>query len=164
MSASARRRALDDVIELDLPARPEYLGVARMVVAAAAAAEPTFRPERIDDLKVAVSEAVTNAIEAHGREGVDDRVRLRCDLAGDRIEVEVVDRGAGFDPDAVSTAPSPEDPSRLEWERGMGLPLMRTLTDETVISSDEGGTTVRLVVHQTRRRAPDEPNGGTGDV
>ncbi|MCB1248865.1 MAG: ATP-binding protein, partial [Acidimicrobiales bacterium] len=51
-------------VQLEIPARPEYLTLARQVVAAAAALEPTFADERIDDLRIAVSEAATNAIEA----------------------------------------------------------------------------------------------------
>jgi len=35
-------------VRLEIPARAAYLGLARQVVAAAAAVEPTFRDERID--------------------------------------------------------------------------------------------------------------------
>ena len=61
-------------VVLEIPARPEYLVVARQVVAAAASVEPTFRDERIDDLRIAVSEATTNAIEAHTDASSNDRV------------------------------------------------------------------------------------------
>ena len=67
-------------VVLEIPARPEYVALARQVVAAAAAVEPTFRDERIDDLRIAVSEATTNAIEAHADLSSDERVVIRCDL------------------------------------------------------------------------------------
>jgi serine/threonine-protein kinase RsbW len=137
-------------VELEIPARPAYLALARQVVAEAASVEPTFRDDRIEDLRLAVSEATANAIEAHADlSGDGGRIRIRCDLGDDRVEVEVVDRGPGFDPDRVVGPPDPEDPARLEWERGLGLPLMRELADETEIRSSEGGTVVRLVVFRS---------------
>jgi serine/threonine-protein kinase RsbW len=141
-------------VELEIPARPAYLSLARQVVAAAASVEPTFRDERIDDLRLAVSEATTNAIIAHADLSSDERIRIRCNLADDRIEVEVIDVGAGFDPTSVVGPPAPEHPDRLLWEHGLGLPLMADLADETEIRSSEGGTEVRLVVYKPRSASP----------
>jgi serine/threonine-protein kinase RsbW len=121
------------------------------VVAAAASLEPTFRDDRIDDLRIAVSEATTNAIEAHADLSGSDRIVIRCDLGDDQIEVEVVDHGRGFDPDLITAPPEPTAPDRLEFERGLGIPLMRTLTDEADIQSSEEGTAVRLVVYHSNR-------------
>ena len=145
-------------VQLEIPARPEYLALARQVVAAAAALEPTFQDERIDDLRIAVSEAATNAIEAHTDLDAGERIVIRCNLGDDRIEVEVQDVGPGFDPSVAPTAPDPEHPERLDWERGLGIPLMRVLADEAEISSDDDGTAVRLVVYTPallRKRAED---------
>lgn len=146
-------------VVLEIPARTEYLSLARQVVAAAAAVEPTFRVERIDDLRLAVSEATTNAIRANVDLNADERIKIQCNLDDDRIEVEVVDRGAGFDPTSVESAPEATHPDRLNWERGLGLPLMKELTDETEIRSDSGGTAVRLVVFRSRPRRLGEALG-----
>lgn len=145
-------------VVLEIPARPEYLSLARQVVAASAALEPTFRDDRIDDLRLAVSEATTNAIESHVDLGSDERIVIRCNLDAERIEVEVLDRGAGFDPDAANPAPEANAPDRLDHERGLGIPLMRVLADEASIVSGEDGTAVRLVVYTppaARAPAPD---------
>ncbi len=107
----------------------------------------------IDDLRIAVSEATTNAIEAHADLSGDERILIRCNLGEDHIEVQVLDSAGGFDPDEVGAAPDASAEDRLEWERGLGLPLMQTLTDETDIRFTEGGTAVRLVVY-TPRHAP----------
>lgn len=148
-------------VVLEIPARPEYLIVARQVVAAAASVESTFRDERIDDLRIAVSEATTNAIEAHTDLASTDRIKIRCNLGDDRIEVEVLDQGGGFDPEVVKAVPGVEDPARLEWERGLGIPLMREYADETAIRPTRGGTAVRLVVHRKRAAAtPTDEQGG----
>jgi serine/threonine-protein kinase RsbW len=134
-------------VRLEIPARVEYLVLARQVVAAAAAVEPRFHDERIDDLRIAVSEATTNAIEAHADFSGDERILIRCNLDDERIEVQVLDQAGGFDPAGVVGVPEPTAEDRLEFERGLGLPLMRTLADETEINVTEGGTAVRLVVY-----------------
>ena len=86
-------------ISLAIPAQPEYLSLVRAVVAAAAALDPGLGDARIEDLRIAVSEATTNAIEAHANLGSEERITIRCDLADDRIEVEVQDHAeSGFDP------------------------------------------------------------------
>ena len=139
-------------VRLEIPARAEYLGLARQVVAAAAAVEPTFRDERIDALRIAVSEATTNAIEAHADLDQDERIVIRCNLDDERIEVEVMDRAGGFDPRLVASPPDAEARDRLEFERGLGLPLMKTLADETEIHSTDNGTAVRLVVYRPGRQ------------
>jgi serine/threonine-protein kinase RsbW len=140
-----------DAVCLEIPARVEYLVMARQVVAAAAAVEPRFHDERIDDLRIAVSEATTNAIEAQADLSGSDRILIRCNLDDERIEVEVLDRAGGFDPHNVAAAPSAEAVDRLQFERGLGLPLMKTLADETEIHSTATGTAVRLVVYRPGR-------------
>lgn len=139
------------IVELEIPARPEYLSLARLVVAAAASIDASMRDDRIEDLRVAVSEATTNAIQAHTSMDGADRIVIRCNLADDRIEVEVEDQGVGFDTEDVEVMPEMTDPARLEFEGGFGLPLMRVLADEAEIRSSPDGTAVKLVVYQKRR-------------
>jgi serine/threonine-protein kinase RsbW len=138
-------------VVLEIPAHPEYITLVRQVVAAAAALEPRFRDERIDDLRIAVSEAVTNAVEAHADVSRDERVVVCCDLGEDQIEVEVLDQGAGFDPESID-ASEMIDPEGLQREHGMGIPLIRVLADESEITSGGDGTCVRLVVYRGPQR------------
>ena len=137
---------MSDIVELQVPAQAEYLQLVRAIVGAVAAADPDMASERVVDLRLAVSEAVTNAIRAQERFSVPDRVTIRCNLAENSIEVEVADRGPGFDPDQVPDLPSVETPERLDHESGLGLSLMRELADETVIESGPDGTAVRLII------------------
>ncbi|MDH4169007.1 MAG: ATP-binding protein [Acidimicrobiia bacterium] len=141
-----RAESRRDVV-LEIPARADYLELVRAVVAAAAHVDPGFGDDRIEDLRLAVSEATTNAIRAHASLGSDNRIRVRCNVDDDRIEVQVQDRGPGFDPGEIPELPSIDDPARLLWESGLGLPLMRQLTDESEWESDDEGTLVRLVVY-----------------
>jgi len=140
-----------DGVELEIPAEPEYLAMVRAVISAAASLEPQLRDERLEDLRLAVSEATTNAIEAHSRLESDERVIIRCNLSDERIEVEVHDSGTGFDHAELVDPPPVTDPERLDYERGLGLPLMRILADEHEIETSDDGTSVRLVVYATSK-------------
>lgn len=134
------------IVELLIPARAEYLQLVRTVVGEAAAVDSSLDAERIADRRLVVSEAATNAIYAQAAAGVEDRIVVRCNLAAEQIEIEVNDRGAGFDPDEVRSLPAAESPKRLEHESGLGISLMRRLADETTIETSVDGTVVRLVV------------------
>jgi serine/threonine-protein kinase RsbW len=133
-------------LELAVPAGAEYIALVRLVVSSLATARRRLVDQRIDDIKLAVSEACTNALEAHTRAGVDERVTVRIYEAAERIEIHVVDHGPGFDPDDLLVHPPVTDPDRLNFERGLGIPLIRTLVDDVVFDSSPTGTTVRMVI------------------
>lgn len=135
-----------EVVELALPPRPEVVSVARLVVGALAAADPSFNDERGADLRLAVSEACTNAIQAQlaSRSGADPDapIVLRFEVGPGCIELAVSDHGGGFDPERLETHPAVTDPARLEYEGGLGIPLIRLLADELEFRPSDGGTTV----------------------
>ncbi len=134
-------------VEIRIPPRTQYLAMVRDLVAAVVAQQAGVDPNRLDDLRVAVSEAVTNAIEAHAARGSSDPIRICCNPTPGRVEIGVHDRGGGFDPSDVPELPAPTDPRRLRAEKGMGLWLMRIMSDEHDIHSSRRGTEVRLVIH-----------------
>ncbi len=133
-------------LELVVPARAEYIAMVRLVVSSLAIARRNLSDQRVDDIKLAVSEACTNAIEAHAAAGVEQPVTVRVVEADERIEIMVTDQGDGFDPEDLLIHPSPTDPDRLNFERGLGIPLIRTLVDDVEFRSSGVGTTVRMVV------------------
>lgn len=135
-----------DEVVLRVPAKSDYIALVRVVLAAAAAIEPDSRDDRIDDLRVAVSEAVTNAVESHKAAGTDSHVEVRCVTQGHQVEVTVRDRGPGFDPDNIPVVPDAESADRLLFEHGLGIPLMRRLVDKTDIETGDKGTLVRLII------------------
>ena len=139
---------MGDHIELVLPARPEFLAMVRAIVTLIAETGSKLPSQRIDDLRLAVTEAFANAIDAERRKPDDERraVVVRCDLDPDLVAVEVHDEAGGFDPDALTPHPDVTKPARLHFERGLGIPLMRELTDQLEFRSEGGGTTVRLVL------------------
>ena len=94
-------------------------------------------PDRVDDLLVAVTELVTNAVRS-ARTGLEVRAWTTPDV----VWVEVSDDGAGFDPSI------PHDARDLDpmAERGRGLFLVAALADECTIESSPVGTIVRCAV------------------
>ena len=137
------------VVELEIPARPAYLSLVRLIVdAAVGSLAPGLSVARLDDLKIAVTEACSNAIEAHEAILDDGPVVVRCVIDDHQVTVDIVDRGRGFDPDRVETLPAATDPRRLRHESGLGIPLMRTLTDEVAFSLDADGTKVSLTIYR----------------
>lgn len=139
-------------VVLTIPALTEYVSLARSVVCNAAQLHPYMGSERIEDLRIAVSEATTNAVRSHESTGTNAQITLTCDVAEYQIEVIIRDHGQGFDLDSLPNLPEPDSPERLLHESGMGLRLMRMLADETEIYPSSAGTFVRLVFHITRGR------------
>jgi serine/threonine-protein kinase RsbW len=138
---------MGEVVELEIPPTLEYLDLARLVVSAAASVDPSFPPARVSDLRLAVSEVCANAIESQRRLDREQPLTIRCDLDTDRVVVEIQDHGGGFDPDDLEPLPSATDPSRLDRERGLGIPLVRALADEVDFRVEEDGTVVRVVLY-----------------
>ena len=137
---------MDLSLQLSVPSRPEYIAVVRLVVASLATARRAFTDERIDDLKLAVSEACTNAIEANIEAGQDAPVVVSCWEAPERLAVCISDSGPGFDPSRLPSHPPVTDPERLNFERGLGIPLIQSLVDDVRFESGPDGTSVWLTL------------------
>ena len=60
--------------------------------------------------------------------------------------MSIEDCGPGFDPDKLEFPPPVTDPERLNFERGLGIPLIRTLVDNAAFVRKETGTSVRMTV------------------
>lgn len=143
-------RARPDEIVIELPPKPEFVGTARITVAAIAR-HHSFGDEQVEDLKIAVSEAITNAVRAHTGAGNEAPIRLRVRPEEDRLVVEVLDLGGGFDAGrgawGESTPPG-------ELEGGFGLMLIRSLIIDTVVERNASGTLVRMTLKR------EEPSSG----
>ena len=120
-------------VRLTIPAKPEYITLGRLALTAIAGVRPVS-DETLHDLKLALTEACTNSVKhAYGEDGVGS-VDIVYELLADRLAVEVGDAGSGFDPNADH--PGADD--ALE-EGGLGIEIIRALTDEVEIGEREGG-------------------------
>jgi anti-sigma regulatory factor (Ser/Thr protein kinase) len=111
------------VIELVLPPRAESVPHARRAVDGLAASVPSHV---LDDLRLLVSELVTNAVRHAGLRD-DQAIVLRIEPGVASIRVEVRDDGAGFD----LRAPAPG-----EGGSGWGLFLVSRLADRWGMAND----------------------------
>jgi len=139
----------DAVLSLEIPPRAEFVAVARLVVSTAAKSRRSLADDKVADLTLALSEACTNAIEAHDGKDEAERVTIRVDEDDERLVVTVEDQGPGFDLLELSAHPAVTDPDRLNFERGLGIPIIRNLVDEVTFASGDSGTTVTMVLHCT---------------
>ena len=133
-------------IHLSIPPRNDHLALVRRVVSTAVDAANDLPDRRIDDLSLAVSEACANAIDAQRSAGSEAPVEVAIELMGDAVAVTVRDHAGGFAPDEVDPLPDADDPGRLRHERGLGLPLMDSLTESVTFTPTDEGTAVRLEV------------------
>jgi serine/threonine-protein kinase RsbW len=135
------------ILELQVPSSVEHIATVRLVVSSAASWRRDLSDDRIDDLKLAVSEACTNAVEANRETRPRAPVTVAVYEADSYLEVQVSDQGGGFDPAELSPHPPVTDPQRLNFERGLGIPLIRTLVDDVRFEPTDRGTTVCLSVY-----------------
>lgn len=126
---------------LEFSSRPENVAFARVAVAALAA-QLDFTLSDLDEIKVAVSEAVTNAI-IHGYENQTDRmVRVEIKIAEEYIGIEVIDHGKGIKDINQALEPAySTDPERM----GLGFAFMQSFMEKFEVSSAPGkGTRVKM--------------------
>jgi serine/threonine-protein kinase RsbW/stage II sporulation protein AB (anti-sigma F factor) len=118
---------LDEVYE----AEPESVARARSQISFYAASMGATRTQ-IDSLRLAVSEAMTNAV-VHGYRGSQGSIQLTAGVTGRQLWVVVRDTGQGMQP--VADRPG----------LGLGLGLIAQISDHmTIIPRREGGTELRM--------------------
>ena len=131
-------------IKLSMLSVDENVGFAR-TAAAAFAAQLDLTLTEIYEIKVAVSEAVSNSV-IHGYGDCNDKqnyIELIMNLFQDKLEFTVIDYGRGIADIKEARQPSfSSDPERM----GLGFVFMDSFMDELEVISELGqGTTVRMV-------------------
>lgn len=128
-------------VKFSIPCRSVNEGFARTAVAAfAAQLDPTI--EELNDIKTAVSEAVTNAI-VHAYPDKLGEIRLTVGLFEGGVDIVVKDFGCGI-PD-IKQAMQPLYTTGGSDRSGLGFTVMGSLMDMVRVTSREGkGTSVRM--------------------
>jgi anti-anti-sigma factor len=130
--------------DIHIASRPELLSAVREQVAVELV-ELGFPDAALFDVKVALGEALSNAVRHGQPDNGGGRIRVVVTAYDDRVVLDVMDDGVGFD----GTRDAPED---LYATSGRGLMFMRALVDRVEFEpSDMGGTMVRLVKHRIGR-------------
>jgi serine/threonine-protein kinase RsbW len=129
-------------VRLRIPAKAEYIALCRLALTGLGQVRG-IADDTMADLKLALTEAVSNSIRhAYGPNGAG-QVEITYELRPDLLGIEVVDDGVGFDPDTPSF-----DGDDLS-EGGLGIAIIRSIADDFVIHSSPGvrGSRLRFAKH-----------------
>jgi serine/threonine-protein kinase RsbW len=124
-------------VHLTIPAKAEYITLVRLALTGLWRLR-SFSEEELADLKLAVTEACSNSVRHAYGDGGAGVVQIDYELHPDRLVIEVSDDGAGFDPEQWAS-------ERGELtEGGLGLAIIRSLTDELELGNGGSGQGSRL--------------------
>lgn len=140
----------ENYMKLEFPSRSANEGFARASVACfAAQLDPTL--DEMNDIKTAVSEAVTNCI-VHAYRDTIGTIWLRCRiLSGDTLDIQIKDKGCGIAD--VEAARKPMFTTGGEERSGMGFTIMESFMTSLQVTSKPGrGTTVHMKRKIVQRR------------
>jgi len=129
-------------VHIEIPPRSAYVGVVRLAIASLARAAQ-FAEDVVEDLKIAVSEACANAVLSMEEARSSGPVSVSWNEEGDRIVIEVGDRGV------VHETPTGEDVDSQGFSTRlvMSHALLTSLVDEyQFVPGDSGGMVSRLII------------------
>lgn len=133
------------IVELAFSALPVHVRTARLIVTAVARRSGVAEG-MLDEVRLAVGEACSRAVEAHRRHCPAEPVRLELNGGAQRFEVVVTDAAPGDGPDGV--APSgPASDSDLPFgdeSADLGLAVIAGLADEVQIDPTPQGVQIRM--------------------
>ncbi len=130
-------------VNIQIPAQSDFVGVVRLAVSGISS-RMNFSIDEIEDIKVAVSEACTNAVQHAYGDGTGT-IDIAFTLHAEKLEVIVKDSGKGFDP-ANAVSSKQDGANDALFGLGLGLTFIRTLMDFSEIESVPGrGTVVRMI-------------------
>ena len=116
--------------QLSVPSRNEYIHEVVFQISRSAAAVGFARRDLNNNLKLALVEAITNAMEHGNKWDPQLRVEVEARVSPEMLEVVISDQGQGFDPGSL---PDPTSPEQLLCERGRGIFLMRSILDQVEV-------------------------------
>ena len=141
----AKENKILNTMRLEFASISENESFARGTVAAfASQVNPTL--DEINDVKTAISEAVTNCVvHAYAKnKKATNKIVVECDLYADALTVSITDFGMGIP--NIEKAMQPFYTTKPDEERsGMGFTVMQSFMDTLkVVNNQGGGTTITM--------------------
>ena len=127
------------VVELKLPVLPD-MELSATKTAEIVAKHMELSEEKSAEISMALIEACINAFE-HSESNKQIEIHFR--IKGDELEIQVTDKGKGFDQSKVKI-PKIEEKIGSDHKRGWGLQLIKELMDTVEFESSSEGTTVTM--------------------
>jgi len=140
-----QKKKKEDIILLEIPCASDYVSIVRLTISGIAS-RMNFTVEDIEDIKIAISEACTNAVQyAYNGQSEDKKISIKCISSHSKLEISVIDKGQGFNPKTIKNKREIRDSKSDKSGLGLGLTFMESLMDEIKLKSKIGtGTTVTL--------------------
>jgi serine/threonine-protein kinase RsbW len=132
-------------VEMTFTPLPAHVRTARLV--ATAVARRSGVPEALlDEVRLAVGEACSRAVEVHQEYCPGEPVRVALTGARERFEVVVTNTAVGDDgmawPPELATGPDGQDPATLPAQ--LGLAVIAGLADDVQVSRNGDGLSIRM--------------------
>ena len=124
------------VVELTLPVLPD-MELAATKTAEVVSKHMGLNEDQAAEINMALIEACINAFE-HSES--DKQIEIHFKIKDDLLEIQVTDKGIGFDKSKVAI-PKIEEKLGSDYKRGWGLQLIKELMDTVEFESTEKGTT-----------------------
>lgn len=130
------------VVRLEIPPRSPYVGVVRLAVSSLARSAG-LDEEKVDDIKIAVSEACANAVLNNEENDSDAPVSITWEETEGEVRILVADRGPTVDTSEADTV----DTQGFSTRAVMSYALLKSLVDDCAFEPrDGGGMTTRLLI------------------
>ena len=127
-------------IEHIIPSKLEELNKIESI-SSEIARKMNFSKDQQDNLSIAVTEAVGNAIVHGNKKDINKKVHILFKLKKDQVDVRVKDEGKGFDPDTLD---NPLNPENIMKENGRGIFILKALVDDVSFDFSPSGTTIKF--------------------
>lgn len=128
-------------MKVTLLSRSDNVALSRVIVASFAS-QLEFTISEIEEIKVAISEAVSNSV-IHGYQNKQGYIYINAALYQDRLEVMIKDNGKGIEDIRQARKPSySTDPERM----GLGFIFMESFMDELEVYSEINKYTIVKLV------------------
>jgi len=134
-------------VELSIPSNPVFERVVRASAAEVGNAIG-FSEERVEDLKLAISEAVNNAIDHGNKREAGKLVAVVFEIDGEKLEIRISDQGDGIEQLDTSRHVVEEQNLESGQLRGFGMYLISELVDDLEVSSSHRGTVLTLRLYR----------------
>jgi serine/threonine-protein kinase RsbW len=103
------------------------------------AADAGFDESTVDDISIALTELVNNAIHHANKNNPDKKVNVAFTFKKNKLTISIRDEGEGFSPKNIG---NPLDPDNLMSDSGRGLYLVEALMDNVEYNISETGTEI----------------------
>ncbi len=150
-------RFMSHEIRLELPSDVSIIEHVVRLLADRCRDYRSYGPRTLVNLRVAVSEALSNAILYGNAGDRSKKVLVRANVDAWKARIQVIDEGPGFDPGRV---PDPTDAEAIESAGGRGLFLLKRLADE--VRYNAPGNSVTLTLRSDWETGVLEPSRAVG--